>query len=195
MALSNGAMRALSSIFPEYVVAELVAEITGADTTQTEVDAAEVEIDTIQAYSHVRTTKVSVDCSEGGATMTTAIATIPINAIILEVVAKVKTALNGDYATDFQVGVAANADKYIDNADLDETDATDYQAMTGGGSNDQGSPEFCTAAVPVVAIWSNQSWNYSGTGTVGTGTDFVGTGTAELAGQVDVYVSWVPAIT
>jgi len=191
MALSNGAKRALSSVFPEYVVAELVAEIVGADTTQTEVDAAEVEIDTLQGQAHVRSVKVTVDCSEGGAAVATAIATVPINAIILDVVAKVTTALNGDYATDFEVGVTGNIDKYIDNADLDETDATDFQAMTGGGSNDQGSTEFCTAAVPIIATWTNQSWDYSGTGTVGTGTDYVGTGTAELAGAVDVIITYV----
>ena len=52
------------------------------------------------------------------------------------------------------VGVSGDATKYIHTSDYDPT-ATDYQFMTGGGSNSQGTPELLASETAILATWSN----------------------------------------
>jgi hypothetical protein len=111
----------------------------------------------------VKTIRKTVDASAGGTAQTTAIATIPAGAIIHEVVAHAEVAFNGDTTKTLEVGVAGNADKYIDATNFDAGTLNDWQAMTGGGANDQGTAEYCTAAVPIIATWTNTANATAGT--------------------------------
>ncbi len=122
------------------------------------------------------TIKVRVDCSGGGTGETTAIETFPVGTIIHDVVAVVVTALDGDATTTLEVGVAANADKYIDTADYDETDDStpDQASMLNGANNDQKTAEFCAAAVAMIATWTNTA--------------------SATAGVIDVYVTYTATV-
>jgi len=116
--------------------------------------------------------KVSVNAAAGGSAQTAAICTVPLGSVITEVVAVVKTAFNGDTTKTFEVGVAANTDKYVDPSDFDPGgSAGTYKAMTGGTNNDQKSSEYCAAATAIIATWTNTA-NAS-------------------AGAVDVIVSYI----
>jgi len=146
-----------------------------ADHIDTIVDAAESDIDTLEGVSTTRTVKVTVDASAGGEAQTTAIATLAAGSILHEVIAVCTVAFDGDTTTTLEVGITGNVDKYIDLAEFDASSEDDYQAMTGGGSNDQGTAEYCLAETAIIATWTN-------------------TADAE-AGSVDVYVTYTPPIS
>ncbi len=150
---------------------------TAANNLKAVLAAAEGDIDTLEGEEHAVTTKVTVDASAGGVAQSTAIVTLAIGSILHDVVVVADTAFDGNATTTLEVGIAANADKYIDTTDFDPSDDSTpaTQAMTGGGSNDQGTAEYITASTPIVAIWTNNA--------------------AASAGSVDVYVTYTPPIT
>lgn len=110
-----------------------------------------------------KTVRVTVDASAGGTGETTSIVTLPAGSIIHEVVAHAEVAFDGDTTTTLEVGVDGNADKYIDQAEFDPSTLNDWQAMTGGGSNDQGTAEYLTAATEIIATWTNTANASAGT--------------------------------
>jgi hypothetical protein len=95
-----------------------------------------------------------VDCSGGGTAQTTAICTIPIGSIILEVMTRCTEAFDGDATQTFEVGLAANTDKYIDPVDCPVTLAG-VMAMEMGTNNDQKVKEPLGAAMALIAKWTN----------------------------------------
>jgi len=129
------------------------------------------------------------DCSAGGQDKVEDVVTVPLGDILLDVIAVVDTPFDG-VDNSCEVGVSGNYDKYIDSTDFDPSTDNDTQAMTGGGSNDQGSPEYMASATTIKIQWTNGDFTvFTGTGT-GTGDDTdTGTGTNNVtAGQVSVYV-------
>lgn len=106
--------------------------------------------------SPVSVAKTIVDASAGGTGQTANCTLIPANSILLDVVAVIAEAFNGDTTTTLEVGVSGNVDKYVDTADFDPSGSVGTaQAMTGGGSNDQGTTEFVAAETQVIATWTN----------------------------------------
>jgi hypothetical protein len=71
-------------------------------------------------------------------------------------VATVVAAFDGNTTTTFEVGVTGNTNKYIDPVDFDATGAVGTTIFSATGTNnDQKVLEYATAAIPVIATWTN----------------------------------------
>jgi len=95
-----------------------------------------------------------VDCSAGGSAQTEALITLATGQVIQEIVCIVTEAFNGNATKTFEVGIAANTDKYIDPVDCPVTLAG-IMTLTGGTTNDQKTPEVLAASTPLIATWTN----------------------------------------
>ena len=95
-----------------------------------------------------------IDCSAGDTAQTAALLTVPAGATIMEVSTFCTEAFNGDATTTFEVGIVGNTDKYIDPVDCPVTLAGVMSAMSGT-NNDQKIPEPLTAALALIATWTN----------------------------------------
>jgi hypothetical protein len=89
-----------------------------------------------------------------GTAVTTAIGTIPIGSVILDVMTYCTVAFNGATTKTFEVGVAANTDKYIDPSDCGVTLAAVLDIFTGT-NQDQKTAEPLTAALDLIATHTN----------------------------------------
>ena len=99
-----------------------------------------------------------------GTASTTAVGTVPAGSVILGVVATVVDPFDGTTDT-LEVGIAGNTDKYIDPVDLDTDGAAGTTIFSATGTNnDQKVLEYATAAIPVIATWTNTG----GTATAGS---------------------------
>ena len=96
----------------------------------------------------------TVDCSAGGTAETKALVTLPAGSIILEVVTLCTVAFDGGTTKTFEVGVAANTDKYIDPVDCAVT-LNGFQTMEEGTNNDQKVVEVAAAETAIIATWTN----------------------------------------
>ena len=126
---------------------------------------------TSDGVSRVRTERVVVDCSSDETGETTTLLTLLSGSIIHDVVARCTEAMDGTSTTTLEVGVSGNPDKYIDLTEFDPSSLNDYQAMTGGGSNDQGTAEMLTSDTTLIATWTN-------------------TGGTPSTGEVEVYITY-----
>ena len=98
---------------------------------------------------------VTLDCSADDTADTLAVGTVPIGSVILGVVATVVTAFDGTTDT-FEVGITGNTDKYIDPLDLDTDGAVGTTIFSATGTNnDQKVLEYATAAIPIIATYTN----------------------------------------
>ena len=99
-----------------------------------------------------------------GTASTTAVGTVPAGSVILGVVATVVDPFDGTTDT-LEVGITGNTDKYIDPVDLDTDGAAGTTIFSATGTNnDQKVLEYATAAIPVIATWTNTG----GTATAGS---------------------------
>jgi hypothetical protein len=106
------------------------------------------------SFTQVKCLEVNVDCSAGGTAQTTAIGTVPIGSIILEVLTYCTQAFDGDATTTFSVGVTGNTNKYIDPVDCPVTLAG-VMCLAAGTNNDQKVAEPLGAAMAIIATWTN----------------------------------------
>lgn len=91
----------------------------------------------------------------GGTAQTTAVGTVPAGSVILGVVATVVDPFDGTTDT-LEVGITGNTDKYIDPVDLDTDGVAGTTIFSATGTNnDQKVLEYATAAIPVIATWTN----------------------------------------
>lgn len=109
---------------------------------------------------------VAVDASGGGTAQTASIVTVPADSILLDVTAVATTTFDGDTTTTFEVGVAANTDKYVDPSDFNPASAPSQQSMIGGTNNDQKSPEYISSDTAIIATWTNTASASAGAATV-----------------------------
>lgn len=99
--------------------------------------------------------QVDVDASGGGTDETETLLTIPKGYVLLNVIANVETAFDGDTTTTFEVGVSGNADNYIDSTDFDPSTASAQASMVNGTTNDQKIAEFIESNTDIIATWTN----------------------------------------
>lgn len=139
----------------------------------TQIAATASQINKVAADGIVVVDKTQIDASGGGSGATTTLSALSEGDIILDVIAVVDTAFDGDTTTTLEVGVAANADKYIDTNDFDPsgsagTSRSMLQRTTSGtaGSNDQTSVEYLTADTALLATWTNTASATAGAVTV-----------------------------
>ena len=97
-----------------------------------------------------------VDCSGGGIAQTEALVTLSAGTVILEIITVCTEAFNGNTTKTFEVGIAANTDKYIDPVDCPVT-LDGVMTMAGGTNNDQKSAEALIASTPLIATWTNNA--------------------------------------
>lgn len=102
----------------------------------------------------VKVYEEEVDCSGGGTAETQALVTLPAASVILEIVTLCTEAFDGDTTKTFEVGIAANTDKYVDPVDCPIT-LNGIMSMAGGTNNDQQSAEAVAASTPLIATWTN----------------------------------------
>ena len=95
-----------------------------------------------------------VDCSAGGVAQTEALVTLSAGTILLEIITICTEAFNSAGVKTFEVGIAANTDKYIDPVDCPVT-LNGVMTMAGGTNNDQKTHEALTASTPLIATWTN----------------------------------------
>jgi len=95
-----------------------------------------------------------VDCTGGGTGETQDLVTLPAGSVILEIMTWCTEAFDGDTTKTFEVGIAANTDKYIDPDDCPVT-LNGIMSMAGGTNNDQKVPETVAASTPLIATWTN----------------------------------------
>lgn len=120
------------------------------------VDSDTEVLGTIDAGSIFKSIDVEIDCSAGGTAQTTAVGTVPAGSVIFGVVATVVEPFNGNATETFEVGVAGNTDKYIDPVDFDADGAVGTTVFSATGTNnDQKVLEYATAAIPIIATWTN----------------------------------------
>lgn len=168
---------------------DLVAVVD--DPTGTPVLKKSTLDDVVLAGGGTITKKYTFDCSGGGEDVTEDVITLPAGDLLHNVSALVDIAFDA-VDNKCEVGVSGNLDKYIDQVDFDPSSDGDFQAMTGGGSNDQGSLEYIASETTIQIQWTNGDFTvFTGTGT-GTGDDTgTGTGTNDVtAGQIIVYVTY-----
>jgi hypothetical protein len=127
-----------------------------------QVDANESAITTLQSdvttleTNATKTVVTDVDASAGGTAETTAIATIPANSLLLNVTAVVTTPFDGDATTTAEVGIATNADAYIDTSDFDPSAGAGTQASSlNGATNDVKTAQYLSAETDIIATWTN----------------------------------------
>ena len=102
------------------------------------------------------TESTTVDASAGGVAQTTNLTLVPAGSIIQNVTAVVVDPFDGDATTTLEVGVATNADAYIDTSDFDPSAAADtYASSINGTTNDITSPQYVSAATQLIATWTN----------------------------------------
>jgi len=101
----------------------------------------------------VKVYEEEVDCS-GGTAETEALVTLPVGSFILEVMTWCTEAFDGDTTKTFEVGIAANTDKYVDPVDCPIT-LNGIMSMAEGTNNDQKTPETVAASTPLIATWTN----------------------------------------
>lgn len=90
-----------------------------------------------------------------GTAQTTAVGTVPAGSVILGVVATVVDPFDGTSDT-LEVGITGNTDKYIDPLDLDTDGVAGTTVFSATGTNnDQKVLEYATAAIPIIATWTN----------------------------------------
>lgn len=117
--------------------------------------------------SKIVVAETTVDAAAGGTATETDIVTVPADSIILDVVAVVDTAFDGDTTTTLEVGLTGNVDKYIDTVDFDPSAAADTQASSHGGTNnDQKVSLYVSAVEAIVATWTNTANMTAGAVTV-----------------------------
>lgn len=115
------------------------------------------------------TEAVTVDASDGGTGKTTNLTLVPANSIILNVTAVVNTPFDGDTTTTLEVGIATNADAYIDTVDFDPSAAANtYASSLNGTTNDVVAPEYVATAKQLIATWTNTANMTAGEVTVYT---------------------------
>ena len=94
-----------------------------------------------------------ITCSVGIA-QTGAIVTVPLGAVILDVMTHCTVAFNGDTTTTFEVGLAANTDKYIDPVDCPVT-LNGVMNIPIGTNQDQKTTEVLGAAMAIIYTYTN----------------------------------------
>jgi len=95
-----------------------------------------------------------VDCSGGGTAEAEALLTLPAGSVILEVLTWCTEAFDGDATKTFEVGIAANTDKYIDPVDCPVT-LNGLMSIAAGTNQDQKNVETVVASTPIIATWTN----------------------------------------
>lgn len=103
----------------------------------------------------LKTVTATVDASAGGTAQTAALFTIPANAMLWDVHARVATVFDGDTTTTFEVGVSGNIDAYIDTSDFNPTTASLQLSNRSGTNNDVKSAEFSATARSLIGTWTN----------------------------------------
>jgi len=126
----------------------LVIAGTAVSSTAAELNLLDGKTGLVNVYEE------TVDCSAGGTAQTEALVTIPAGSIILEIVTLCTAAFDGDTTKTFEVGVAANTDKYIDPVDCAVT-LNGFQTMEDGTNNDQKVVEVVSAETAIIATWTN----------------------------------------
>jgi len=127
----------------------------------------------ITGTTAIVTDSTTVDTSAGGTAQTTNCTLVPAGSVILNVEAKVVTAMDGDTTTTLEVGVSGNVDAYIDTVDFDPSAAADTVAGSASGTNnDVKYAQYVGAATQLVATWTNTA--------------------SATAGDVTVTVTYVP---
>ena len=110
---------------------------------------------TLDTDALIKRIDVTLDCSADETAEALAVGTVPIGSVILGVVATVVTAFDGTTDT-FEVGITGNTDKYIDPLDLDTDGAVGTTIFSATGTNnDQKVLEYATAAIPIIATYTN----------------------------------------
>jgi hypothetical protein len=111
---------------------------------------------TLATNALIKRIDTTLDCSADETAEATAVGTVPAGSVILGVVATVVTAFDGDTTTTFEVGITGNTDKYIDPSDFDPSAVAGTTIFSATGTNnDQKVLEYATAAIPVIATWTN----------------------------------------
>lgn len=110
----------------------------------------------------VKVVKTTVTVGTNDVAVETAIATVPVNAIILAVMADVVTAFDGATTQTFEVGLTGNIDKYIDTADFLPETATESITNAESTTADQNTIEATgDSTMAIVSTHTNNA------GTVG----------------------------
>ncbi len=134
----------------------------GAVQQATIADLALTDIDALTATVKFVTTRVTVGTND--VAVETAIATIPVNSILLSVSADVNVAFDGATTQTFEVGLTGNIDKYIDTADFLPETAT--ESITNQESTTADVHTIEAVGDSTLAIVSTHTNN---AGTVGSG--------------------------
>jgi len=101
--------------------------------------------------------------------------TVPAGGIIHSIVVHAEVVFNSGGTKSFEVGVSGTTNKYIDPRDFLPGTTNNVAYMIGGTNNTQKTAEFCVAATPIIATWTNTA--------------------AASAGRAVVYVTYSEAIT
>jgi hypothetical protein len=105
-------------------------------------------------FTPVKCLSVLVDCSGAGTAQTATIGIIPAGSLILDVMTYCTEAFNSGSAHTFEVGIGGNTDKYIDPSDCPHTLAGVMDIFIGT-NQDQKTMEAVTAALTLIATWTN----------------------------------------
>lgn len=115
------------------------------------------------------TEAVTINASAGGVAQTTNLTLVPANSILLNVTAVVNTPFDGDTTTTLEVGIATNADAYIDTVDFDPSAAANtYASSLNGTTNDVKTAQWLPTATQLIATWTNTANMTAGAVTVYT---------------------------
>ncbi len=139
--------------------------------------------DGVSTFAGFTVVKTRVTVGTNDVAVETAIATVPINAIILAVMADVVTAFDGATTQTFEVGLTGNIDKYIDTADFLPETATESITNAESTTADQNTIE--ATGDSTMAIVSTHTNNAGTVGAVDVTVVYLDTltGQFELATQ------------
>ena len=101
----------------------------------------------------VKVFEKEITCALGTA-KTGTVVTLPLGALILNIMTHCTEALDGDTTTTFEVGILGNTDKYVDPVDCPVT-LDGVIEMFGGTNNDQKLPEVMTAETAIIYTYTN----------------------------------------
>lgn len=159
MKFGSGSQYGGSGSTTPFVVGDMPVHCTFEDLHVNSSDMSAVRRSRNRIYElhgrSVMTHEYSVACNEDKTAAAPVLITLPAGSTIHDITAHCTAAMDGTGAKTFEVGVSGTADKYIDQAEFDSSSLNDWQAMTGGGSNGQGTAEFLLSDTDILATWTN----------------------------------------